>query len=69
MVVAHAPFSVCLRVLRESNRASPRWGRAGGCAEAPRAGLPPRGRSSLTQRPYEVANSHDYSPDLADLET
>jgi hypothetical protein len=43
------PLSACLRACRESNRASPLRGRAGGCAEAPRAGLPPRGRPSLTQ--------------------
>jgi hypothetical protein len=43
------PLSVCLRARRESNRTSPLRGRAGGCAEAPQAGLPPRGRPSLTQ--------------------
>jgi hypothetical protein len=50
IVVSYAPpLSVCLRVRRESNWASPLRGRAAGCAEAPHAGLPPRGRPSLTQ--------------------
>ena len=36
-------------------RASPLRGRAGGCAEAPLAGLPPHGPPSLTQSAAEVA--------------
>ena len=36
-------------------RESPVRGRAGGCAEAPLAGLPPHGPRSLTQSAAEVA--------------